>query len=203
MAVVYTPSARRAAGGTAAIEAVIDLMITETNQAYETSGASHRVALRHRSEVAYTEAGDWNELDLDRLADPDDGHMDEVHALRDRVGADLVHLIVDADRSNLGGIANIGGPFGLTIHNGGGLVLAHELGHNMGLEHDRWQKHHNEDGVYPHPAYGYVNQRAFESGASPDIGWVTIMSYHSQCYDADHLLPGAAPFLEPAPAPPG
>ncbi|MCY4030087.1 MAG: M12 family metallo-peptidase, partial [Acidobacteria bacterium] len=184
VAVFYTPSARRAMGGSAATEAVIDLMIAETNQAYEASGVSHRVALRHRSEVAYTEAGYWNELDLERLENPDDGHMDEVHAQRDRVGADLVHLIVDADRSDWGGLANLGGPFGLTIHIGGGRTFAHELGHNMGLEHDRWEKHHNEGGVYPHPAHGYVNQRAFESGASPDTGWVTIMSYPSQCEDA-------------------
>ena len=187
VAVVYTPSARRAAGGTAAIEAVIDLMIAETNQAYAASGVSHRIALRHRSEVSYTEAGDWNELDFDRLEDPGDGHMDEVHALRDRVGADLVHLIVDADRSNLGGIANIGGPFGLTIHTGGGLIFAHELGHNMGLEHDRWQKLHYEGGVYPHPAYGYVNQRGFEADASPNRRWITIMSYQRQCSDTGEV----------------
>ena len=81
MAVVYTPSARQAAGGTAAIEAVIDLMIAETNQAYEASGVSHRIALTHRSEVSCTEAGDWNGHDLERLDDLiGDGHMDEVHA---------------------------------------------------------------------------------------------------------------------------
>ena len=38
VAVVYTPAARDAAGGVAAIEAEIDLMVAETNQAYETSG---------------------------------------------------------------------------------------------------------------------------------------------------------------------
>ena len=41
VAVVYTPAARRAAGGTAAIEAVIDLMIAETNQAYAEGGVDH------------------------------------------------------------------------------------------------------------------------------------------------------------------
>ena len=38
IAVVYTPTAREAAGGAAAVEAAIDLMIAETNQAYEDSG---------------------------------------------------------------------------------------------------------------------------------------------------------------------
>ena len=41
VAVVYTPAAREAAGGVAAIEAEIDLMVAETNQAYETSGVNH------------------------------------------------------------------------------------------------------------------------------------------------------------------
>ena len=186
VAVVYTPSARRTSGGTAEIEAVIDLMIAEANQAYEASGVSHRVALVSRSEVAYTEADD-SFLDFDRFEDPLDGHMDEVHPLRERVGADLVHLIVDEGRSTLGGRANIGGPFGLSVHTGGGVVFAHELGHNMGLEHDRWQKLHYEGGAYPHPAYGYVNQRGFEAEASPDSRWLTIMSYHSQCYDTGDL----------------
>ena len=45
VAVVYTPAARDAAGGVAAIEAEIDLLIAETNQAYETSGVNHRVTL--------------------------------------------------------------------------------------------------------------------------------------------------------------
>ena len=40
----------------------------------------------------------WDEwlptIDVDRLADPSDGHLDEAHTLRDEAGADLVHLIV-------------------------------------------------------------------------------------------------------------
>ena len=56
VAVIYTPAAREAAGGgAAAIEAEIDLLIAETNQAYATSGVHHRLALVGRSEVRYTE----------------------------------------------------------------------------------------------------------------------------------------------------
>ena len=94
IAVIYTPAAREAAGGgAAAIEAEIDLLIAETNQAYATSGVHHRLALVGRSEVRYTETS--GDVDIGRLDDPDDGHLDEAHALRDRTGADLVHLIVD------------------------------------------------------------------------------------------------------------
>ena len=57
VAVFYTSAAREEAGGTAEIEAVIDLMVAETNEAYQASGVHHRLALVARSEVQYAEAG--------------------------------------------------------------------------------------------------------------------------------------------------
>ena len=181
VAVVYTPAAREAAGGAAGIAAVIDLMAAGTNQAYADSGVRHRLRLVARSEVAYAETG-VSLVDLNRLADPSDGHLDGVHALRDRVGADLVHLIVD--ESDVGGRAFILGAFGLTRQSAGGRTLAHELGHNLGLLHDRYRVHHHERGVRLHPAYGYVNQPALAVGASPSRRWRTIMAYPHQCNDA-------------------
>ena len=53
VAVVYTPAARESAGGGAAVEAAIDLMIAEANEAYVASGLDHRLALVARSEVPY------------------------------------------------------------------------------------------------------------------------------------------------------
>ena len=112
VAVVYTPAAREEAGGTAEIEAVIDLMVAETNEAYQASGVYHRLALVARSEVQYAEAGDFR--DIERLADPSDGYMDGVHAMRDRTGADLVHLVFKHQDHPFGGVANLGG--GLRPH---------------------------------------------------------------------------------------
>ena len=196
VAVVYTPAAREAAHGTAGIETVIDSMVAETNQAYAASGVHQRVALAALTEVPYAETGD-SLVDLRRLRDPSDGHLDEVHALRDRVGADLVHLIVDEDQANVGGIAYLPGAFGLTIHTGGGGIFAHELGHNMGLWHDRYRVHHHESGVLSHPAYGYVNQRALEAGAAAANRWRTIMAYNTQCDDADRFCQRLLRFSNP------
>ncbi len=190
VAVVYTPAARDAAGGVGAIEAEIDLMVAATNQAYEASGVHHRLALVERSEVSYTETGNAY-LDHDRLEDPSDGHMDAVHLLRDRVGADLVHLVVG--ESNVAGLASLAGAFSLAVR----CCFAHELGHSMGLQHERYQVHHDEGGVKPHPAYGYVNQRAFEPGAAPSSCWSTIMAYGAQCRDEGLRALGVTRFSNP------
>ncbi len=195
VAVVYTPAAREAVGGRAAIEAAIDLMVAETNAAYLASGVHQRVALAGRVEVQYVEAGDLG-TDLHRLRTPSDGHMDDVHAWRDRVGADLVHLIFDAAGSQSGGIAVMPGVFSTSSHDQGGRTLAHELGHNMGLAHDRYQVHHGEGGVSAHPAYGYVNQRAFEAGGEPSR-WITIMAYSTQCSHAGFRCWGLDRFSNP------
>ena len=178
VAVLYTTAAREGAGN---IEATIDLMAAETNQALEESGVPHRLRLVARSEVQYSETGDSLE-DLRRLANPSDGYLDEAHALRDRVGADLVHLIVH-ELEEYCGRANIQGPFGVTQRACGGSTFAHELGHNMGLWHDRYRVRHHETGPYPHPAHGYVNQPGLRSGASSSRRWRTLMAYATQCSD--------------------
>ena len=184
--VVYTPLAKHSEGSRAAIEALIDLFVAETNQAYAISGVIHRINLVLREEVDYTEDGD-SILDLRRLQEDSDGHMDHVHELRDLYAADLVHIVVG--RSDTGGKAHLNrgessghdAPFGfgLTALYRGGLVFAHELGHNMGLHHDRYQVGVPRTGSH----YGYVNQRAFEPGAPESARWSTIMAYPDQCLE--------------------
>ena len=180
VAVFYTPAAGEAAGGAAAMATRIDLMLAETNEALAASEVRHRLALVARAETPYVETGN-SFVDVRRLMDPSDGHLDEVHAVRDRTGADLVHLIFE--EGNVGGIANVGGPFGLTCLRCGGLIFAHEVGHNLGLWHDRYQVHNHESGALPHPAYGYVNQRGFDTTESRR--WRTVMAYATQCRDRE------------------
>ena len=177
VAVFYTPTARRLAGGTTEIEAEIDLMVAETNQAYEDGGVNQRIVLAVKEEVRYEEENASGGLALRRFARERDGYMDEVHEIRDRVGADLVHLI--AEVTDVGGAAYFGEAFGLTSSGSDANVFAHELGHNMGLSHDRYV----DIGRLPY-SYGYVNQRAFEDGAPESSRWRTIMAYAHQCADA-------------------
>ena len=182
VAVFYTTGARDKAGGASAVEAEVDLMVAETNRAYEDSGASQRIILVAREELEYTESGSGF-TDLERLGDPSDGYMDQVQVVRDREGADLVHLI--SQITDVGGVADLSGAFGVTGAWYGTWVFAHELGHNMGLSHDRYAEVGAPYGrsLLPY-SYGYVNQQAFVAGAPQSARWRTIMSYPDQCGDA-------------------
>ena len=178
IALFYTPAARRVAGGKAEIEALADLMVAETNQAYEDSGVNQRIGLVAREEVSYEEEGRSAFLALDRLADPSDGYMDQVHEIREQAGADLVHLI--ADVANPAGLAYMIRAYALTCVSCDSSIFAHELGHNMGLSHDRYVD--ASYGLLSY-SYGYVNQRAFEDDAPESARWETIMAYPDQCSD--------------------
>ena len=194
VAVFYTPAARDQAGGTAAIETRIDLMAAETNQAYRASGVNQRIVLAAVEEVDPGE--DLGSFD-DRLQDPSDGHMDEVHTIRDQVAADLVLLIISGT-FGLGGRAyEILTPENASAANAfawmrlgrGTLTFAHELGHLMGLAHDRWSacgigQPFADEGCSPAATaygFGYVNQRAFDAGALTAARWRTIMAFGGQC----------------------
>jgi hypothetical protein len=89
--VVWTPAATAAAGGTAAMQSLVDLSVANTNQAYANSGVTQRIRLVHAAEISYTESSP--NTDLTRLTDPSDGYLDPVHGLRNTYGADVVTLM--------------------------------------------------------------------------------------------------------------
>lgn len=170
--VCYTPLARQNAGGLAGIEGAILGAIAQANQAHLDSATGMQFRLVHLHEVTYVENG--SSSDLTALQDPIDGVMDEVHALRDTYGADLVQLVTDPSAPQYCGIGYLMTSlttgfspyaFGVTLRTCiSNRSMAHETGHNLGCHHDIANA---STAIYPY-SYGY---------RTPDNAFRTIMAY--------------------------
>ncbi len=181
--VLYTPQARTQAGGLAAIESMIDLAVAESNTGYTSSGVNLQLRLVNKQEVNYGEV-DFG-ADLQNLAGTTDGFMDDVHALRDSLGADVVKLVRGSGEacgiaylmSNLSA-AFAASAFSVDSYNciTGYYTFAHEIGHNLGSMHDRAVSGGSQ-GLYPY-SYGYV---------APDTTWRTIMAYGNACSNCTRI----------------
>lgn len=193
--VVYSPEARAGAGGTAAIEATIELAVAETNVAYENSDVNQRLVLVHMYESPDAELADMcgsnqdtcPDGDLIRLATPGDGYIDNVHSLRNEYHADFVTLIKENDNGcGLGYLQTSAanslfenGAFNVTARGcaTGNYTFGHELGHNMGLRHDWFV----DDSTTPFSfAHGFTNRTD---------GWRTVMAYNDACDCLDEVTP--------------
>ncbi|RPH63283.1 MAG: hypothetical protein EHM81_00390, partial [Chloroflexi bacterium] len=177
--VLYTQSAETAAGGEAAMQALVNLAITETNQSYVNSNIAQQITLVHAEKASgYTESSDFG-VNLSRLQGKTDGYLDNVHALRDQYKADLVSLIIN--NTQYCGIAYLMTDISPAFESLGFSVVhydcatgyysfGHELGHNMGARHDRYVD--NTDTPDHAYAHGY---------AYPAASWRTIMAYNNAC----------------------
>ena len=163
--VPYTPEARRRAGGHRAILAEIDHRVAWTNEAYAASDVVHRVRLVGAVEVEYDERG--RSADYNALHNEDDGHMDDVHALRYSLAADVVVL-----RTTSGGVASRltypghwhNSQFTFATFGGRVTTFAHELGHLLGIAHEREDGSTNLPFPYSHGYAGRVpNERGFST----------------------------------------
>ena len=165
--VAYTERARRAACRAGNIDARIRQFFNDTNRYYANSRIQPRIRLVHSYQTEYTQAEKLQD-DLNRFRIPDDGYMDDVHALRNRYGADLAALLVGR-RSDFCGIANLywGSAlraFSVTAQSCASQTFAHEIGHNQGAHHDPGT---DTNRGFPY-GHGLCNSRN---------RWRTIMSY--------------------------
>ena len=176
--VVYTPNARVGAGGTTAIENTISLAVDWTNTAYENSLIKPRLNLVYMGEVAYNDSGNLF-TDVARLQNPSDGHMDNVHTLRDQYAADMVGLIIE--NPGCGVAYDIMDPVSPTFEQYafqvtdrscavGNYTFGHEFGHLQSARHD-WFVDPTDNSPFTYN-HGYVD---------PNDQWRTIMAYNNAC----------------------
>lgn len=177
--VVYTQAA--SAGGD--IRSEIQLAVDHMNSSLSNSNISLKMNLVHTEMVDYKETG--NALtDLNRLGRSGDGYMDGVLSLRDHYGADLVALITESMNNWCGlGMTNDSTPDeDVAFHVTRRTCLtygtfAHEVGHNLGMQHESYQD--ASGGAYSY-SHGYVDTTN---------KFRTIMSYGTRCNELSISCP--------------
>ncbi len=191
--ILFTAEVKNIWGGLAQSNTNAATAITNFNISLANSGVTNTtINLVYSGEIAYTETGNIS-TDLSRLRSSTDGFLDEAHTLRATYGADLVSLVTSTPTNTCGlGYVNTNSTnysntlaFTVSLYNCAvsNLTIAHEMGHNMGLNHD-WYVSTTTNPCSHH--HGYVNQEAITLGtASPtNTRWRTIMAYTDQCSDA-------------------
>jgi hypothetical protein len=217
---LYTQGVRANFSGTqrvAVIQSDFDGALAQVNDDFARSLISARVKLVKIAEVSYPgdevdpdfPAGtvNWQKNVLNAVTSSTDtgpGAMNEIHALRDQVGADLVNVIQHRSDSSSSGISwifdtpgdNFNSTRGFSVVSDAYLTanhtFSHELGHNLGNAHARGDANSTgtKDGAYTY-SYGYrftgQNGRTYHDIMAYDPG--SRLSYFS---NPDLIAPAPA-----------
>lgn len=162
----YTPTVASVSGD---INGLINLAVAESNQGYTNSGVQITMQLAAKSQVSYSETGNFD-TDLARYRGTSDGYMDAIHSQRNSTTADVAVLMV-----NNTAYCGLASAIGATAASAfaevywdcatGYYSFAHEIGHLQSARHDPANDPTNTPYAYGH---------GFQSTAG---GWRTIMAY--------------------------
>lgn len=169
---IYTSAAKNGAGSASNIEALAQQSVDQMSLSLSNSEVNADVTLVYTGQVSYSETGD-SYSDLDWVT-----NNSGVASLRNEYGADLVGFLVE-NPGNVCGLGwYMGNPsknfasrgFQVTRRNClGGWTVAHEFGHNMGLQHDEAN------------AGGTPGSNQYNYGHLLSNNYHTIMAYGSSC----------------------
>ena len=150
---VYNAGAASQSGN---IDNTIDQAAAITNASFGNSNVSASVEIVHKAAVSYPD-GQSSASAVNALADPYDGHMDEVHALRDQYGGDIAVLFAGDFQSGQAGrakaiAATSSQAFAVTTWDAAipDYTFAHEIGHVVG------GRHHDDPNTDIPYAHGFV-----------------------------------------------
>jgi hypothetical protein len=207
VAILYTDTAARqvtAAGQDMAI--LIQARVAAMNTALANSGLGERIHLVHAGPTSYDESKDGKDMATTmgvltgkRVPGSNKDARNSVWELRATVGADLVSVFTDetAKVGSVGGSACGIGDMSLTQDSGYSVLrwrcmsssssaMAHEMGHNLGLQHDRFTLGKGA-GFDPNGYnYGYVSLAG--------SGFWTTMGYATQCATNNKNLCSLIPY---------
>jgi hypothetical protein len=199
---------------TAAIQSAFDNAVALLNSDLQASLCQARVRLVHIMEVNYqgddltTPISNWESTLLTSVRGTTDGVLDNIHAVRDQVGADLVCIVHNRRDTATGGLgylyqsdetySSLNALYGFSTLRYGLLtfehILSHELGHNFGASHNRED---STSGGTPAFSYSYGYRYTAASGSK----YRDIMSYDSSPASFTFLPYYSTPLVTPSASP--
>lgn len=185
---VHTPKATKRVGGEHRVPSSAQRIATRMNRSLAAGGLCGVIRVVHPYTATGYEGSEEFRTAHATLKDHTAGLGRQVHEQRARYGADLVTLVVDRPQRG-GGTADYTpvldsstDEYAYAVVDVDGIDLdsaSHEIGHNLGLAHDRTTLAGNADG-----SMSVSRNRPYNTGWITEDGKrYTIMAYRSACGD--------------------